>query len=519
MKQTLAVRMGTQLAMTPQLRQAIRLMQLSALELNVEITEQLESNPMLELVEDADAPEAEASTPEAEAAASDEDDAERDIDLGGGAGDDARPDTEDAALADIPDDLPVDVSWEDVYQPSAPGEARGSRDESDEPPLAERSTGGESLRDHLLWQLNLTPLSDRDRLAGLVIVDSIDEDGMLEADIDELVAALNDGALFPEAAPHQATLLGGEPFHDAEVRAVLKRIQQFDPPGVGARDLAECLLLQLRQLPRDTPWRKEAIVIVRDHFRLLASRDSAALARRTRLTDLELTAVMRLIQSLNPRPGTSIGNAEIEYVEPDVIVSKQEGRWRVELNPRNQPRLRVNGLYARLVKPADNSADNQYLKNNLQEAKWFMKNLAYRNETLLRVGNEIVRRQRGFLERGEEAMQPLVLSDIAEAVDRHESTISRVTTRKYMETPRGIFELKYFFSSHVNTVNGGEVSSTAIRALIKRLTAEENPRKPLSDSKIATVLKDRGIEVARRTVAKYRESLAIPSSTERRRLA
>ena len=249
-------------------------------------------------------------------------------------------------------------------------------------------------------------------------------------------------------------------FGEDEMEAVIKLVQTFDPPGVAARDLPECLLLQLGELPPDTPWRAEAIDLVRDHFELLAGRDFATLARRVRLTDGELVETMTLIRSLNPRPGGNIGGGVIEYVEPDVTVAKRSGRWTVELNRGSAPRVRINDDYAGMIRRGDASADNQYLKNNLQDAKWFLKNLEYRNETLLKVAASIVHRQIGFLERGEEAMQPLVLADIATAVDRHESTVSRVTTRKYMETPRGVFELKYFFSSHVGTVNGGEVSST-----------------------------------------------------------
>ena len=358
------------------------------------------------------------------------------------------------------------------------------------------------MLDHLRWQLNLTTISDRDRLIALVIIDSIDDNGMLSAGTAELRQAL-DAAL-------QATL--------AEVEAVLKLVQRFDPPGVGARDLAECLLLQLEQLPPETPWRGAAITLVREHFALLAKRDIAALGRRAKLSDEQLANVMTLIRSLNPRPGAGVGDSDAEYIEPDVVVRKADGRWLVELNRETAPRVRLNHGYAGLVKRADSSPDNQYLKDNLQDAKWFLRNLEYRNETLLKVATEIVRRQRGFLEHGEQAMQPLVLADIASAVDRHESTISRVTTRKYMDTPRGVYELKYFFSSHVATAGGGEISSTAIRALIKKLTAEEDPRRPLSDNKIASILQERNINVARRTVAKYRESLAIPPSNERKRL-
>ena len=508
MKQTLALRMGTQLSMTPQLQQAIRLMQLSAVEINLEIRQAIESNPMLELVED------DADPVGADDGAAESDHEERADDDGPLAdatedwndlddGLDAESEPPDDAPQDIPTDLPVDVSWDDVYQPATPTDAAlGGGGAADDDGFEERNGTSESLASHLLWQLNLTSMSDRDRLAALAIIDSIDDDGMLKASIDDLLDALD-----PALA-----------FEPEEMEAVLRRVQSFDPPGVGARDLAECLLRQLEQMPFEVAWRDEAIGLVRDHFSTLANRDFATLARRAKLPAEDLVAVIALIQSLNPRPGSTIGDVTTEYVEPDVIVSKRKGRWTVDLNRENTPKVRVNGLYAGFIKPADSSADNQYLKDNLQEARWFLKNLEYRNETLLRVASEIVKRQRGFLEHGEEAMQPLILADIATAVDRHESTISRVTTRKYMDTPRGIFELKYFFSSHVNTANGGEVSSTAIRAVIRKLTAEEDPKKPLSDSKIADILRAREIKVARRTVAKYRESLAIPPSNERRRL-
>ncbi len=524
MKQTLALRMGTQLSMTPQLQQAIRLMQLSALELSLEIRQAIESNPMLELVEDdadlvgadpvdADPVDADpvgaddvSGAESAHEERSDDDDPSAESteewdDLDGGL--DAESDGPDDAPQDIPTDLPVDVSWDDVYQPTTPADtALGGGGTADDDGFEERNGTAESLASHLLWQLNLTSMSDRDRLAALAIIDSIDDDGMLRASIDDLLDAL-DPALGFEAD---------------EMIAVLKRVQRFDPPGVGARDLPECLLRQLEQMPPEVAWRDEAIGLVRDHFSTLANRDFATLARRAKLCAEDLVAAIALIQSLNPRPGATIGDAATEYVEPDVVVSKRNGRWTVDLNRENTPKVRVNGLYAGFIKPADSSADNQFLKDNLQEARWFLKNLEYRNETLLRVASEIVKRQRGFLEHGEEAMQPLILADIATAVDRHESTISRVTTRKYMDTPRGVFELKYFFSSHVNTANGGEVSSTAIRAVIRKLTAAEDPTKPLSDSKIADILRERQIKVARRTVAKYRESLAIPPSNERRRL-
>ena len=309
-----------------------------------------------------------------------------------------------------------------------------------------------------------------------------------------------------------------DPIELDEVQAVLKRIQHFDPPGVFAKDLPDCLLLQLKQLPIDTPWLGQAKLVISHYLNLLANRDYAQLLRRSRLKEHELKEVVSLIQSLNPKPGESIASSEPEYVVPDVIVKKEKDRWCVELNPEIAPKIRVNNGYASYIKRADNSQDNTYLKDQLQEAKWFIKSLQSRNETLLKVASQIVSHQQGFLDYGDEAMKPLILHDIAEAVEMHESTISRVTTQKYMHTPRGIFELKYFFSSHVGTASGGECSSTAIRAIIKKLVSAESAKKPLSDSKISDILKEQGINVARRTIAKYRESMNIPPSNERKRL-
>jgi RNA polymerase sigma-54 factor len=489
MKQSLSLKLGQQLTMTPQLQQAIRLLQLSTLDLQLEVQLAIESNPMLELVEEeedyAPAEQAErvAEAVEMSATASDDD-----MRFDG--------DWQDA----IPEDLPVDSSWDDVYPThSTPASSHGDGDGFD---IDSRNSASETLQDHLRWQLNLTPMTDRDRAIALAVIDAVDDDGLLRATVEDLAASF-------------------EPSADIEldeVMAVLKRIQQFDPPGVAGRNLGECLLIQLGQLPPDTPWCREAQSLLRNHIDLLAARDYTTLKRRTRLDDEELKHVIALVQTLNPRPGSSLDTRDPEYVIPDVIVHKHKGRWKVELNPEAAPRVRINSDYARLVRRADNSSQNCFLRDHLQEARWFLKSLESRNETLLKVATRIVEHQRGFLEYGEEAMKPLVLHDIATAVEMHESTISRVTTRKYMHTPRGLFELKYFFSSHVGTSTGGEVSSTAIRALIKKLTAEENPRKPLSDSKIAAILAEQNIEVARRTVAKYRELMLIPPSNERKRL-
>ena len=344
-------------------------------------------------------------------------------------------------------------------------------------------------------------LLSQDNYIATAIIDSINEDGYFIGDLEEVLQSLND---------EEATL--------DDIKAVLHRIQAFDPPGVGAQDPQDCLLIQLNQLPEPTPYLQSAIRLCKDHFNLLTAQDQNQIVRRMKIDQDELAAVMQLIRTLNPHPGTLIASSEPEYVIPDVFVSKRNGRWVVELNGEVTPKLRVNAGYANLIRRADQSKDNTFLKNHLQEARWFIKSLMSRNETILRVASKIVEYQRGYFEHGEEAMKPLVLRDIAEALDMHESTISRVTTQKYMYTPRGTLEFKYFFSSHVSTSAGGECSSTAIRALIKKMIAAEIPKKPLSDNKIAALLSDQGIEVARRTVAKYRESMGIPPSNERKRL-
>lgn len=503
MKQTLSLNLSQRMALTPELHQAIKLMRLSALELKTEVRNIVEANPMLSLdedegeedgrdeLEDDELPER--TETDSEAASEFDDEALAQDDLFGQA---------DDTIEAIPEELPVDVSWDEVYQPSASSATSPARDDGDGTDILAQKSVAETLYDHLLWQLNLTRFSERDRQAALAIIESIDDNGMLHASNDDLLAAL------PEELRYGAD----------ELQAVLKRVQRFDPPGVGARSVEECLLLQLEELPEQTPWRSQAMEVLLHHAALLVKGDLGALARRCKFDADDMEHVMTLLQSLKPRPGAAIGESDIAHVEPDVTVTKKDGRWAVELNQEAAPPVRVNSDYANLVNRVAKDADNQYLKENLQEAKWFLKCLQYRNETLLLVAAEIVRRQRGFLEHGAEAMRPMVLSDIADSVERHESTISRVTTRKYMATPRGVFELKFFFSSHVAAANGGEVSSTAIRALIKKLVAEEDQRKPLSDLRIAALLKERDINVARRTVAKYRESLAIPSSNERKRL-
>ena len=485
MKQSLQLRLGQHLTMTPQLQQAIRLLQLSTLELRTEIQQALDSNLMLEVAEEDEEADLDDDPAEEPAAEDPPEDGEE---------------TADPAVDEIPDDLPVDSAWEDVYEGIQSGPATW---EADDREMEHGDRSVEGLQEHLTWQLRMTPLGPTDQAIAEALIDSIDEDGYLRADLEELRQGLE-----PELE-----------VETDEVEAVLHCIQNFDPPGVAARNLQEGLSLQLRQLDPQTPCLAEAQALVDQHFELLANRDYTKLKRRMRLDDAGLGEVIRLIQTLNPRPGAQISDRQAEYVVPDVVVRKNDGAWRVELNPEAAPRLRINATYADLAKQVSNPEDSTYLKNHLQEARWFIKSLASRNETLLKVATCIIEHQRDFLEKGEVAMKPLVLHDVAQEVEMHESTISRVTTRKYMLTPRGVFELKYFFSSHVATAEGGEASSTAIRALIKKMIAEENPAKPLSDSKIAEVLDQEGIHVARRTVAKYREGMAIPPSNERRRLA
>jgi len=493
MKQALQLRLGQHLTMTPQLQQAIRLLQLSTLELQTEIQEALDSNLMLEIDEEGGDTEEHVrneSTPAAEGETSSNDDSGENLN-----------ETSAAGESNIPEDLPVDSSWDDIYDNIATSSSAASSSDNREFELSGNTE--ESLHEHLRWQMQLTPFSDTDRAIAEFIIDAINDDGYLSMSLEDI---------------HQA-LAGEQNIEIDEIEAVLHRIQNFDPPGVGARDLQENLLLQIKQYPLASPWLNPAQELIEKHFDLLANREYIQLARRLKISEEELKQILHLIQSLNPRPGSQITASQPEYIIPDVIVSKDNGKWKVELNPDAAPRLRVNPHYASLIKQVHNSEDNTYLKNHLQEARWFIKSLLSRNETLLKVATSIVERQIDFLEHGEEAMKALVLHDIAEAVGMHESTISRVTSKKYMHTPRGIFELKYFFSSHVSTTNGGECSATAIRALIKKLIAAESANKPLSDSKLAAILGDQGINVARRTVAKYREAMAIPPSNERKRLA
>ena len=541
MKPSLQLKIGQHLTMTPQLQQAIRLLQLSTLDLQTEIQEALESNPLLEIEEPrADGSDSDSGS-DSDAGSTDTattDDFSDLIDFAKASDYTSTTDTPSTQNADeisvdlegkeMPDELPVDSDWDTLFDGAAG--PSGSSGEDDDFDFESRNSAPESIYDTLLWQLNLTPMSDMDKVIAMAIIEAINTKGYLTQTVEEIrdaVLAQQDivadiVALQKQELEAMGVQIEPEEGDDAivsveEVVAVLHRIQHFDPPGVGARDLRECLLIQLRQLPRSVE-REDAILVADQYLEALGSRDFTLIMRKSRLSELRLKDAIALIQTLNPYPGSSVETDETQYVVPDVIVRKDKGRWRVELNPEATPRLKVNSSYASLIQRADNSSDNTFLKNNLQEARWFIKSLQSRNETLLKVATKIVEHQIGFLEHGEEAMKPLVLHDIAEAVSMHESTISRVTTQKFMHTPRGVFELKYFFSSHVSTGSGGECSSTAIRAIIKKLISTENPRKPLSDSKIADILAEQDIQVARRTIAKYREAMLIPPSNERKRL-
>ena len=476
MKQGLQIRLSQQLAMTPQLQQAIRLLQLSTLELQQELQQALESNPLLEQIDTHE----EIDTRETQ--------------------DSETLDTADALeQKEMPEELPLDASWDTIYTAGTPSGTSGDYID-DELPVYQGETT-QTLQDYLMWQVELTPFSDTDRAIATSIVDAVDETGYLTVPLEDILESIGD-----------------EEIDIDEVEAVLKRIQRFDPVGVAAKDLRDCLLIQLSQFDKTTPWLEEARLIISDHLDLLANHDFRTLMRVTRLKEDVLKEAVNLIQSLDPRPGQSIQTGEPEYVIPDVLVRKHNGHWTVELNSDSIPRLQINQHYASMCNNARNDGDSQFIRSNLQDAKWLIKSLESRNDTLLRVSRCIVEQQQAFFEQGEEYMKPMVLADIAQAVEMHESTISRVTTQKYLHSPRGIFELKYFFSSHVNTEGGGEASSTAIRALVKKLIAAENPAKPLSDSKLTSLLSEQGIMVARRTVAKYRESLSIPPSNQRKQL-
>jgi len=535
MKQSLQLKFSQSLTMTPQLQQAIKLLQLSSLDLEAEIQEVLESNPLLEVESPLESnDQADKTLHELDATAVQNTTAPED------------KDTSEAISNDkIESELISDTQWEDWGYVS-----QSSSSKSDDNSNFEfQGETTDSLRDQLSWQINMTALSDTDQTIAMILIDSIDDSGFMNADLNEVAIMLNGpNDNLDNSTENSETLASSdkiEPdkqkvaallttldeesvvpngFDDSlitieEIEAVLHLIQSFEPAGIAARNLQECLLIQLKRLEDNFEFLELAQTIVDSQFDFLANRNYRQILKNLSINEQQLKHAIELIQNLDPRPGNQLNQNNAQYIKPDVYVNKNKtGKWVVTLNSESTPKLRINSTYASLIKRADNSSDNQFLKNHLQDAKWFIKSLQSRNDTLLKVTTSIVEKQNGFLDYGEEAMKPLVLHDIAEEVEMHESTISRVTTQKFLHTPKGIFELKYFFSSHVSTASGGECSSTAIRAVIKKMVAAENHSKPLSDSKIATLLKDQGIKVARRTVAKYRESMAIPPSNERKSL-
>ena len=479
MKQTLQLKLTQHLTLTPQLQQSIRLLQLSTLELNQELERFLAENPLLERDE------------------GDEDGVPAARLNGASTVSTVTVDTAPPEAAPPPEDdlRPTADDWYLETGGSSP--ARDDSDEAEYPQLAAESP---SLREHLLQQLSLMALPDRDRSLIALLVDALDDDGYLTQPLEEIAAMLPaELAVDPD-----------------ELAIALKHLQNLDPTGVGARSPAECLELQLVALTESTPALPIALRIVREHLQLLAARDFAKLKKLVGCDEAVLRTAHRLIQSLNPRPGAAYSALETRYVVADVVVRKVKGVWSASLNPDAMPKLRINRVYADILQ--SNRGQGGQLTSQLQEARWLIKNVQQRFETIQRVSQSIVDRQRHFFDHGEVAMRPLVLREIADALGLHESTVSRVTTQKFMATPRGIFELKYFFGSHVATETGGACSATAIRALIKQLVAAEDAKKPLSDSKISQILGQQGIVVARRTIAKYRESLHIPPVNLRKSL-
>jgi RNA polymerase sigma-54 factor len=479
MKPSLQLKLSQHLALTPQLQQSIKLLQLSTLELNQEIEKILLENPMLEREEpEGDLGSSRIETPVPMAPAGSEAAQERDQEQSRESDREREPDRD------------FDNSGE-AGEWMAAGSGGNQRDDDDDSDFQEFQAAVPSLRDHLDAQISLTPLSDRDRALVRFMVEALDDDGYLSQNLEDLLPLLP-----PELE-----------FELDDLTIALRHIQSLDPAGIGAQDVSQCLALQLRTQPPSEE-RTLAIAIVSEHLELLAARDFLKLKRALRCNDDALREAHALILGLNPRPGAQFSQADTRYVVPDVVVRKIRSNWVVNLNPDAMPRLRINQLYAQILR--DNRGASGSLSSHLQEARWLIKNVQQRFDTIQRVSQAIVDRQRQFFDYGEVAMRPLTLREIAEQLDLHESTVSRVTTQKYMATPRGIFEFKYFFGSHVATDTGGAASSTAIRALIRQLVAAEDKKKPLSDAKIAELLGQQGIVVARRTIAKYRESLDIP---------
>ncbi|MBF0339513.1 MAG: RNA polymerase factor sigma-54 [Magnetococcales bacterium] len=481
MTQELKLRMGMQLVMTPQLQMAIRLLQMSSLDLAEYLQEELDKNPLLERDESGSGG-LEGEDPSAQEKLAKSDDLM----------DAASPMMETT----ISDELPVDADWSDVYSGDSFGAAQfETTSGSEAPPLENTLTRGDSLFDHLTWQLGVTAVNNRERVFGMAIIDAIDDNGYLGADLSVLAE------------------MTGASLDDMEDALLL--VQSFDPPGVAARNLAECLLLQLKAQKRAVP----PFTALLEHLEDLARRDYRKLKRVLKLDDDDLADAVDVIQSLNPKPGLAFGAEQANYIIPDVFVRKQDGEWVVEVNPETVPKLRINRAYEKAINDRMSEKDKRFMTDNARSAQWLIKSLEQRSSTIYRVAESIVRFQKDFLEYGPEYLRPLILKDVADDIGVHESTASRVTSNKYMHTNRGIFELKFFFSSSLASDSGENHSSEAVKFKIRKLVEGESPRRPLSDEKLAKMLQDQGIAVARRTVAKYRDALNIPSSSRRKRLS
>jgi RNA polymerase sigma-54 factor len=481
MKPRLQTSLGQHLVLTPQLRQALHLLQLPAVELEAEIAAAVESNPLLDWAEEAQSLPAEpvsGSTPGADA-----------VDAGADPGE--RTDWDDGS-----------DGWQDGgdFDYAGSGGGRGGEDDGSDP--ASRMVQSETLRDHLTWQLNLSHLSPRDLRIGAALIDAIEDDGYLRVPFSEIAAALP-----PGDAPD-----------DGEILAVLRQIQRMDPVGVGARDLGECLWIQLDTLAGDTPGRALAMTLVRTLIDRLPKLGVRGVCEQLGCTTEEAETALALLRSLDPRPGSQVGELTSDsYVVPDAVIVRRNGVWQAMLAPHSMPRLTIHQAYERMIQTAAGD-DAGYLKGRLQEARWLLKNLEARGETLLKVVRCLIRQQSGFLEFGARALRPLTLREVAAEIGMHESTVSRAVARKYVHTPRGTIALRDFFASGIDTEGGGEASSVAIQQMIRRLIEAEDPRKPLSDARLAESLKASGVPVARRTVAKYREAMQIAASHDRVRI-
>ena len=492
-KQGLNIKLGQSLSMTPQLQQAIKLLQLSSTELEQEIQEVLDSNPLLERAEEAQS-DSENITDNSAEAKSEKESTEKNL--------------SDSANETIPEEMSIDADWDEIYDPEWKTSKNNELSNNASDFIETMYSAEQGLHEHLMWQVDMANLSFQDKEIAKLIIDYLDDDGYLTESLEDIHQSLKDILLIDFD----------------EVEAILTYVQHLSPIGIAARNLGECLLLQLKQLYSESPLYKKANRLLDKNLDLLEKRDYVGIKRALRVTDSVLQDLIKLIRTLEPKPGKLFNPSTTDYITPDVYVKKINGKWKISLNGNTQTELRVNSYYEDMLSPTKQQEalpkdTSKYIKENLQQARWFINSLENRNSTILNVAHAIIENQLPFLQYGDEAMKPMVLSDLASQLGVHESTVSRVTTKKYMHTPRGVYEFKYFFSSHVSTDTGGECSATAIRAMIKNLIAKEDPKKPLSDNKLTNLLNEQGINVARRTVAKYREAQAIPSSHDRKAYA